>query len=155
MNEEKEKYINPFTDFGFKKLFGEEPNKDLLIDFLNELLKSKQKIKNLTYGKLEKLGDIVEERKAVYDLYCEDEEGKKFIVEIQKAKQDFFKDRTIFYSTFPIREQARKGSKWNFELKSVYTIGILDFCFDDEDKDKTVVNEVKLMDTKKENSLLR
>ena len=149
MNTEREKYINPFTDFGFKKLFGEEPNKDLLIDFLNELLKSEQKIRNLTYGKLEKLGDIVEERKAVYDLYCENEYGVKFIVEIQKAKQDFFKDRTIFYSTFPIREQAQKGSKWNFELKSVYSIGILDFRFNNEDKDKTIVNEVKLMDTEK------
>lgn len=149
MNEEKEKYINPFTDFGFKKLFGEEPNKDLLIDFLNELLKNESKIKNLTYGKLEKLGDIVEERKAVFDLYCENEYGEKFIVEIQKAKQDFFKDRTIFYSTFPIREQAQKGSTWNFELKAVYSIGILDFRFDDQDKDKTIVNEVKLMDTEK------
>ena len=149
MNEEKEKYINPFTDFGFKKLFGEEPNKDLLIDFLNELLKKESRIKNLTYGKLEKLGDIVEERKAVFDLYCENEYGEKFIVEIQKAKQDFFKDRTIFYSTFPIREQAQKGSTWNFELKSVYSIGILDFRFDDKDKDKTIVNEVKLMDTEK------
>ena len=149
MNEEKEKYVNLFTDFGFKKLFGEEPNKDLLIDFLNELLKKESRIRDLTYKKLEKLGDIVEERKAVFDLYCENEYGEKFIVEIQKAKQDFFKDRTIFYSTFPIREQAQKGSTWDFELKSVYSIGILDFRFDDEDKNKTIVNEVKLMDTKK------
>lgn len=149
MNEEKEKYVNPFTDFGFKKLFGEEPNKDLLIDFLNEILKNESKIRHLTYKKLEKLGEIVEERKAVFDLYCENEHGEKFIVEIQKAKQDFFKDRTIFYSTFPIREQAIKGSTWNFELKSVYSIGILDFRFNDRYKDKTIVNEVKLMDTKK------
>ena len=146
MNEEKEKYVNPFTDFGFKKLFGEEPNKDLLIDFLNEILKNESKIRHLTY---KKLGEIVEERKAVFDLYCENEHGEKFIVEIQKAKQDFFKDRTIFYSTFPIREQAIKGSTWNFELKSVYSIGILDFRFNDRYKDKTIVNEVKLMDTKK------
>ena len=147
MIEEKEKYINAFTDFGFKKLFGEEPNKDLLIDFLNELLRNETTIKDLTYGNLEKIGDIVEERKAVFDLYCENKKGEKFIVEIQKAKQDFFKDRTVFYSTFPIREQAIKGSTWNFELKSVYSIGILDFRFNDKNQRQTVVNEVKLFDT--------
>jgi predicted transposase/invertase (TIGR01784 family) len=143
-----ERYINPFTDFGFKRLFGEEPNKDLLLDFLNELLrKEKGNIKTITYLKNEHLPDFGE-RKAIFDIYCENENGEKFIVEIQKAKQNFFKDRSIYYSTFPIQEQAVRGD-WNFELKAVYTVGILDFVFDDPDKDKTVVSEVKLMDTGK------
>ena len=94
MSNRREKYINPFTDFGFKKLFGEEPNKDLLLDFLNELLKDKEgKIKNLTYLKSEHLGAGEPDRKAIFDLYCENEEGEKFIVELQKTKQKFFKDR--------------------------------------------------------------
>jgi len=143
-----ERYINPFTDFGFKRLFGEEPNKDLLLDFLNELLrKEKGNIKTITYLKNEHLPDFGE-RKAIFDIYCENESGEKFIVEIQKAKQNFFKDRSIYYSTFPIQEQAVRGD-WNFELKAVYTVGILDFVFNDPDKDKTVVSEVKLMDTGK------
>ncbi|MBI5218773.1 MAG: PD-(D/E)XK nuclease family transposase [Bacteroidia bacterium] len=146
--EKKEKYINPFTDYGFKRLFGEELHKDLLIDFLNEVLNGKEKIKNLTYLKTSKLGSTYSARKAVFDLYCENEKGEKFIVEMQKAEQEFFKDRSIFYSTFPIREQAIKG-KWNFELKSVYTIGILDFVFDDTKKNEEYFHwEVKLMDTK-------
>jgi len=78
----KEKYINPFTDYGFKRLFGEEPNKDLLLDFLNELLKNEQgKITELTYLKNENLGRTELNRKAVFDLYCTNEEGEKFIVE--------------------------------------------------------------------------
>jgi len=146
--EQIEKYINPFTDFGFKKLFGEEPNKDLLIDFLNEVLNGKEKIKTLTYLKTDKLGSTYSARKAVFDLYCENELGEKFIVEMQKAEQEFFKDRSIFYSTFPIREQAKRG-KWNFELKSVYTIGILDFVFDETKENENYFHwDVKLFDTK-------
>jgi len=133
--EQQEKYINPFTDYGFKRLFGEEPNKDLLLDFLNELLKNEQgTIKNLTYLKTEKLGDVEESRKAIFDLYCENEKGEKFIVEIQKTKQKFFKDRSVYYSTFPIREQAKR-SGWNFELKAVYTVALLDFVFDEDKND--------------------
>jgi predicted transposase/invertase (TIGR01784 family) len=142
-----DRYINFFTDYGFKRLFGEERNKDLLIDFLNTLLKGKEDIKTLNYKKTEYLGSTSLDRKAIFDLYCENEKGEKFIIELQKAKQNFFRDRTIFYSTFPIQEQAQRGD-WDFELKNVYTIGILDFRFNDDDKDKTVVNEIKLMDTK-------
>ena len=131
MTEFAEKYINPFTDYGFKRLFGEEPNKDLLLDFLNVLLKEEEgEIKDLTYLRGEQLGASEVDRKAIFDLYCENEKGEKFIVELQKTKQNFFKDRTVYYSTFPIREQAKRAD-WNYELKAVYTIAILDFVFDE------------------------
>ncbi|MDP5140337.1 MAG: Rpn family recombination-promoting nuclease/putative transposase [Spirosomaceae bacterium] len=147
MVEFTEKYINPFTDYGFKKLFGEEINKDLLLDFLNELLREEQGlITDLTYLKTEQLGTGELDRKAIFDLYCENEKGEKFIVELQKSKQQFFKDRTVYYSAFPIAEQAKKAN-WNFELKAVYTIAILDFVFD---SDKSEANkfryDVKLKD---------
>ncbi|MEA5141355.1 Rpn family recombination-promoting nuclease/putative transposase [Arcicella rigui] len=147
MAEFVEKYINPFTDFGFKKLFGEELNKDLLLDFLNELLKEEQgQIKDLTYLKTEHLGLTESDRKAIFDLYCENERGEKFIVELQKSKQNFFKDRTVYYSTFPIREQAKRAD-WNFELKAVYTIAILDFVFDaDKNEPEKFRYDVKLQD---------
>lgn len=135
MSEFIEKYINPFTDYGFKKLFGEEMNKDLLLDFLNELLKEEQgQIVDLTYLKTEQLGVTDIDRKAIFDLYCENEKGEKFIVELQKSKQNFFKDRTVYYSTFPIREQAKRAD-WDYELKAVYTIAILDFVFDSDKND--------------------
>ncbi len=142
-----EKYINPFTDYGFKKLFGEEPNKDLLLDFLNELLREEQgEIKSLTYLKTEQLGSTAVDRKAIFDLYCENERGEKFIVELQKTKQKFFKDRTVYYSTFPIRNQAKRTG-WDFELTAVYTIAILDFVFDeDKDEPEKFRYDVKLSD---------
>ena len=147
----KDKYINFFTDFGFKKLFGSEPSKDLLIDFLNELLKGREKpIKTLTFKKTEHLGASELDRKAIFDLYCESETGERFIVELQKAKQKFFKDRSIFYATFPIQEQAERGD-WDFKLKAVYTIGILDFVFDEDKDDEKFFYDVRLteQETKK------
>lgn len=152
MTEFVEKYINPFTDYGFKKLFGEEPNKDLLLDFLNELLKDEQgEIKNLTYLKNEQLGATEIDRKSIFDLYCENEKGEKFIVELQKTKQNFFKDRTLYYATFPIREQAKR-TDWNYELKAIYTIAILDFVFDEDKNEPTKFRyDIKLTDTDTKN----
>jgi predicted transposase/invertase (TIGR01784 family) len=149
MTEFAEKYINPFTDYGFKRLFGEEPNKDLLLDFLNVLLKEEEgEIKDLTYLKGEHLGDSAVDRKAIFDLYCENEKGEKFIVELQKTKHPPAggKDRTVYYSTFPIREQAKRAD-WNYELKAVYTITILDFVFDEDKKEPNKYRyDIKLTD---------
>jgi predicted transposase/invertase (TIGR01784 family) len=144
-----EKYINPFTDFGFKKLFGTEVNKDLLMDFLNELIHNQGKIKEVKYLNLEQLGRSEDDRRAVFDIYCETETGETFIVEMQKAKLNFFKDRSVYYSSFPIREQGLRGD-WDYHLKSVYTVGILNFVFNESKDDKDYYHsEVKLMDTKK------
>ena len=147
MSKIREKYINPFTDFGFKKLFGEEPNKDLLLDFLNELLKKHEgRIVELSYSKNEHLGKGEVDRKAVFDIYCQNERGEKFIVEMQKSKQNFFKDRSLYYATFPIQEQAQR-SEWNYELKAIYSIGILDFVFEEDKKNQDKYRyDVKLID---------
>lgn len=144
----REKYINPFTDFGFKKLFGEEPNKDLLLDFLNELLREQEgTIVSVNYLKNEHIGSLEADRKAIFDIYCENERGEKFIVELQKSKQNFFKDRTLYYATFPIQEQAKRA-EWNYELKAVYTIAILDFVFDEDKADNQKYRyDIKLTDT--------
>jgi len=143
----KPKYINPFTDFGFKKIFGEEASKPLLLDFLNALLPHIH-ITDLSFRNTEQMGLVEPDRKAVYDIYCENKDGEKFIVELQKAKQNYFKERTIYYSTFPIREQAEKG-QWNYNLTAVYCIGILDFVFDDyasEREKQQVVHIIQLKD---------
>lgn len=139
----KDKYINPLTDFGFKKLFGSEPNKILLIDFLNQILPDKHQIKDLTYARNEQLGLNELDRKAIFDLYCIGESGERFIVELQKAKQNFFKDRSIYYASFPIQEQAQKGD-WDYRLEPVYTVGILDFIFEDHRSEEDLLHVVEL-----------
>lgn len=152
-----QKYVNPFTDYGFKKLFGTEPNKELLVSLLNAMFdhtaqqdprEPKLVIKDLTYLPTEKL-EQYGERRAVFDVYCEGENGERIIVEMQKASQDFFKDRSVFYSAFPIIEQGKVGNDWDFQLNHVYTIGILNFVFPGGEYDKDCFHhEVKLMDTK-------
>lgn len=140
-----ERYVNFYTDFAFKKLFGTEVNKDLLISFLNALLQGKELIKDLKYINTENLGTQEYDRKAVFDVYCETEDDRRILVEMQKAEQQFFKDRSIFYSTFPIRDQAVKGNSWDYRLNAVYTIGILNFSFDDNTSDY-YHHTVKLVD---------
>ena len=141
-----DKYVNPYTDFGFKLLFGTAMNKELLISFLNALLfrDKDESIRDVTYLNTEQLGTQKYDRRAVFDVYCENEKGEKFLVEMQRGEQQFFKDRSVFYSTFPIREQAIRG-KWDYELKAVYVVGILNFSFDKSDE-KYFHHEVKLVD---------
>ncbi len=142
----KAKYVNPFTDFGFKKIFGEEASKPLLIDFLKSLL-PESNIVDLTFKDKDQMGKTEEDRKAVYDIYCENNLGEKIIVELQKAKQNYFKDRTVYYSTFPIQEQAERG-EWNYKLKYVYCVGILDFKFEEKvtNGEGEVIHTVQLKD---------
>jgi predicted transposase/invertase (TIGR01784 family) len=139
------KYINPYTDFGFKKLFGEEGNKDLLIDFLNQLLPSHHQIADLNFRNAENLADLSVERKAIFDIHCKAISGERFIVEMQKAKVKYFKDRSLFYVTFPIREQAQQGD-WNFKLESIYFVAILDFEYDEAEERRKFRRDVVLKD---------
>ncbi len=129
------KYINPFTDFGFKKLFGEESSKPHLIHFLNSILPDYHQISSLEYSKNEYQGLTEFERKGIVDINCRTHSGESIIIELQKAKQNYFKDRSVYYSTFPIAEQAQKG-EWNYALKSVYMIGILDFTFNEDSQNE-------------------
>ena len=140
----QDKYINPYTDFGLKLLFGTPMNKELLISFLNALLFKEETVKDVTYLNAEHLDTQEYDRRAVFDVYCENEKGEKFLVEMQRGEQQFFKDRSVYYATFPIREQSQRG-KWDYELKAVYIIGILNFTFNDTDGDY-FHHEVKLVD---------
>lgn len=149
MRQSEERYISLLTDFGFKRIFGTDPNKELLINFLNSLFNGEEVIKDVKYLNSENVGDVYTERKAIFDVYCENEQGEKFIVEMQNAYQTYFKDRSLFYSTFPIREQAPKASDWNFCLKKVYVVALLNFKMSDEAFDSSdTIHTIALMDTK-------
>ena len=142
------KYLNLLTDYAFKRIFGSESCKDLLIDFLNEVIEEHGQIINLKYLPTEQLGHRENERKAIFDIYCQTDCGKHFIVELQKVKQSYFKDRSIYYSTFPIQAQAQRG-KWNFKLNTVYTVAILDFVlFDEKDEENHFFHSILLKDNR-------
>ena len=149
MKQVEERYISLLTDFGFKRIFGSAPNKDLLICFLNSLFNGRQVVKDVKYLNPENVGDIYTDRKAIFDVYCEGANGEKFIVEMQNAYQTYFKDRALFYFTFPIREQAPKGNEWDFKLNHIiYTIALLNFNMNEDAFNKEEIrHHVQLCDT--------
>ena len=123
-------------------------NKDLLICFLNSLFNGRQVVKDVSYLNPEHVGDVYTDRRAIFDVYCEGENGEKFIVEMQNAYQTYFKDRALFYSTFPIREQAPKGNEWDFKLNHVYTVALLNFSMNEDAFDKEKIrHHMQLCDT--------
>lgn len=147
MRHTEERYISLLTDFGFKRIFGTKPNKDLLIDFLNSLFNGEQVVKDVTFLNSEHVGDVHTDRKAIFDVYCENEYGEKFIVEMQNAYQTYFKDRSLYYATFPIREQAQKGEGWNYKLKHVYVVALLNYDMSDPAfSDDTINHDIGLLD---------
>ncbi len=137
--------LNLMTDFGFKWLFGNARNKKFLIHFLNSILAKELVIQDLEYLPTEHLGRNIHDRIAIFDLLCRASTGEQILIELQKTSQYHFADRTLFYSTFPIQSQAKKG-EWNYHLKRVYTIGILNFVFDTADS--RVISQKQIMDTK-------
>ena len=147
IEDNRERYINPYTDFGFKKLFGTAMNKELLISFLNALLEGKEKpITDIHYLNTEHLGEYAGNRNSIFDVYCQAEDGSHFIVEMQKGQQHYFKDRTVYYAASVIREQAPKG-EWDYRLQDVYTVSLLNFTLPDNNfPDNSYRHEVVLMD---------
>ena len=141
-------FMNPYTDFGFKKLFGTEPNKDILISFLNALFDGDQKtIVDIQYLNTEVLGPYYGDRNSVFDVYCRTEGGGHFIVEMQRSDQPYFKDRTVYYASAAIVQQAPKGA-WDYQLNEVCVVGILDFVFPNKEyADDSYVHKVMLKDT--------
>lgn len=121
------RYINPFTDIGFKRIFGQELSKPLLIDFLNNLLKGERHITDLTFLDKEQLGQYNDDRVAIYDIFCETDTGEKIIVEMQNRNQSFFINRSVFYGALAIARQGEKGMVWEYDIHAVYVISFLNF----------------------------
>jgi len=140
------RYLDPLTDFGFHRLFGTESSKELLINFLNEIIKEEGLITDISYLPTENWGFTEKDRKAVFDIFCTNENGEYFVVEMQRARQPFFRDRSVFYASVPIRKQAPRGV-WNFKLNAVYLVAILDFVLfeEDEEDEGQVVEYVHLV----------
>ena len=147
----KERYINLLTDFGFKRVFGTEANKQFTIDFLNTLLPEHHRIQDLSFKNNENLGLTPLDRRAIFDVFCEGVNGEQFIVEMQRTRQAFFKDRSLFYATFPIQEQSNRGD-WDYRLPPVYSVSVLDFVMNYSSqalkikKQNTLIHHAQLTD---------
>ena len=141
------RYINPLTDFGFKRIFGTETNKDFLIDFLNAVLEIEGGIVDLRYDNPERQGRAKIDRRAIFDLYCITGKGEHIIVEMQNVQQDNFKDRVLYYASFPIQEQGQRKKDWDFQLTPVYSVNILNFKFSKgPDEEQQYFHYVQLID---------
>ncbi len=125
------KFINPFTDVGFKRIFGQEINKDLLIDFLNALLKGERQVRDIHFLDKELLPEYSNDRGLIYDIYCTDENGEQFIVEMQNNEHVNFRERTLYYLAQAIARQGERGAGWQFALKAVYGVFFLNFNLTD------------------------
>ena len=121
------KFINPFTDFGFHRIFGQEVHKELLIDFLNELLKGERHIIDITFQNPILQPETIEDRGVIFDIHCRDDKGGLFVVEMQNGAQPYFYDRGIYYLSRAISNQGEKGKDWKFGLCPVYGIFLLNY----------------------------
>ncbi|MEY8611826.1 Rpn family recombination-promoting nuclease/putative transposase [Parabacteroides segnis] len=141
------KFVNPFSDYGWKKIFGSEVSKDLIISFLNEVIQH-EVIVDITFRNVEMLGLKHDQRRAVFDIFCENEKGEIFIVEMQKSRQKYFSDRVLYYASFAIQQQSmivkekldkepdmiRK--RWNYHISKVYVVCVLNYIMDASRPDK-------------------
>ena len=121
------KFINPFTDFGFKHIFGREMDKEILIEFLNDLLEGEHTIKDLRIMNNERLAETEQGRKVIFDIHCETDKGERIIIEMQNREQPNFKDRALYYLSHSVVEQGIKGT-WDFYvLKHMDTLDRMPF----------------------------
>lgn len=121
------KFINPFTDVGFKKIFGQEFSKPLLLDFLNNLLKDEKHIKNIIFLDKEQPAEYKDDRSLIYDIFCETDNGERIIVEMQNKEQPYFADRCLYYYSQAVVRQGEKGINWKYHIDAVYLIAFMNF----------------------------
>ena len=148
----KAKYINLMVDWSFKRVFGTEVNKDILIEFLKVIF-PQFAITDITYIPTEQLGIMEDDRKAIFDVLCKTEDGKTFLVEMQRGAQKHFFERALYYTSFPIMKQGKKAiakeeegaEPWDFSLDGVFFLGILDFEYE---QDERTEHRYQLLETK-------
>ena len=125
---EEFEFIDPISDFGFKKIFGNERSREVLISFLNELLKGKKKITELSFIK-DVQPEYLSDRSILIDLHCVGDDGQHFIIEMQRVNHINFRERCVAYTSRIISNQTGKGKDYQYDLKEVIFIGILNFNF--------------------------
>ena len=119
------RYASVLTDRQFKRIFGTEKNKRLTELLLRELI-PERRIASLSFVSQEHVNSRENARDIRVDIECTDEEGARFVVEMQLASQEWFRERALYYSTFAVQQQVERGAD-GYDFPPVYFIGILDF----------------------------
>lgn len=104
------RFVNPFTDLGFKIIFGQPASKALLIILLNELLSGEHHIEDLTFLDKEDRSENIHDKGIIYDLYCRTSTGEYIIVEMQNRWHSHFLDRTLYYVCRAVSRQMENPS---------------------------------------------
>ena len=123
------RFCDPTVDWAFKRIFGSEQYKDATIGFIRSLLPEKD-IQDIKFLNVEIPGFTSEDRDSCVDILCSDVNGNNFIIEMQVVKQDFFRQRTVLYASTLISHFADKGERWNYHIKPLYVISVLDFIME-------------------------
>ena len=135
----KFRYADLLDDEVFKLVFGRESTKDVMIEFLNQVIPDR-KITDLEFIDKEMHPVERDAKGSVYDMFCRTDDGSRIIVEVQRRKQPFYPERALYYSTFQIQRQVEAGAE-TYDFLPVYVVNILDFCMVgdlDDGKVKTV-----------------
>ncbi len=129
-----QRYVDILTNGGFKALFGDTANKDVVMSIINVLLPDHRKVTEIDYLPTEYQGQVVDLNKEYhYDFMCKDESGTVFIVELQRYQDDYWFKRCVSYACRAYDRQNRKGEDYN--VAPVYLIGLMDVPIDHPDKD--------------------
>ena len=129
-----QRYVDILTNGGFKALFGDVNNKDVVISILNVLLPEHRKIVDIDYLQTELQGPVVNHSKEYhYDFMCRDTSGTYFIVELQKYREDHWFKRCVSYASRAYNLQNRRGKDYN--VPPVYLIGLMDIEIGHPDKE--------------------
>src|SRR5574344_405472 len=125
------KYINFLNDWGFKYLFKREERKDLLIKFLNTLLKGEKNIISIEYQDSDIQSEEEEGRNCSFDIICTDQNGERYIIEMQYTIQKFIMDRSLYYACKLYSRSGKKG-RWDYSVKGIISINLLNFELSEE-----------------------
>ena len=138
------KYADLLDDDVFKLVFGRESTKDVMIEFLNQVIPDR-KIEDLDF--IDKEMHPVERdlRGSVYDMSCRTDDGSRVIVEVQRRKQPFYPERALYYSTFQIQRQVEAGAE-EYDFLPVYVVNIMNFVMDHDPGSTEVKTVYRLLE---------
>lgn len=120
------RYMNLMSDYAFKRTFGSEKHKNVLIRFLNHILNPEDKIVDVSFQDKEAIPETSGDKRVVFDIYCVTHHGHHIIVEMQRSIQPTFSDRALTYCCNALMHQVKRGDK-AYNLSDVYGIFIMDF----------------------------